>query len=116
MPQRLSTSSPANAGAHVRLPLVRPENSLTVQALTLLALFFVPGLVRAQGQGTMQVAAQVLMVEPSRTALQIATVSLENTHPPTRYSALALIRVDPAAPTSPAGEPARRVRIDFLRN
>jgi hypothetical protein len=116
MPQRLSPRSETRGGDRAHLAVGISPIALIVPVLALLILLLAPGVLRAQSRGTVQVAAQVLLAEPSRTALELATVSLAAVRPALRYSRLARIRVEFAAPDRPVGGPARRVRIDFLRN
>ena len=117
MPQRLSPGLKAGAGDPAHVAAAAPEISLIIRAFLLLALLFLPGILRAQGRATMQVAAQILPVEPSRTALGLAIESLDALRPAARQSRLARIRVESALPTRPTPSAgARMVRIDFLRN
>ena len=72
----------------------------------------------AQGRGSLQVAAQVLSLEPSRTALGAAIQALDHPDGPgVIFSSLARIRVEPVAGRAPGdAKRPRAVRIDFLRN
>lgn len=116
MPQRLSPLLRTRAGDRRHPAALAPELPLIAQLCLLLALFFVPGVLRAQGRATMQVAAQILPVEPSRTALGLAIRSLDDRRLAPRYSALARVRVEATPGNTAVAEPTRRVRIDFLRN
>lgn len=102
---RLRTGDPAHAGALV------PHLQLLIPVLVLLSLVFLPGILGAQTRASMQVAATILRVEPSRTALGVALDAVTRGRQ-TSHSSLASITVDSA-------KVARRpqvVRIDFLRN
>lgn len=87
-------------------------NNRRLSGLALVVLFvlaLIPGQIRAQGRGNLQVAAAVIQIQPSREALSLAVQPSNQA----RRSRLALI--SPVA-DSTALRPRAVVRIDFLRN
>jgi hypothetical protein len=79
-----------------------------------------PGSAKAQTQGTLQVSATVLNIEPSRQALQAALDSIGAAGVPWRApSLLATVTVDTVGPSTDHGaaeRPRAVVSITFLRN
>lgn len=77
-----------------------------------------PSSLAAQGQGNMQVAAQVLLVEPSRGSLEMGMETLRSGHL-AGTGALAAISVT-SSPVTPTDADARQPRavltIAFVRN
>jgi len=116
MPQRLSPRLRVRVVHRNHPGALAPDISLIIRLFLPLALFLMPGLLQSQSRATMQVAAQVLPVEPSRTALGLAIRSLDDRRPAPRYSSLARVRVEAALPRTTPALRARAVRIDFLRN
>ena len=116
MPQGLSALRPAPD----RDPATFGTRSGALRAAwglaTLLAMSVGPSQLSAQSRASVQVAARVLPVEPSRTALGVAVKALDDpSAPSSAHSRLALIRVE-GATDAPGVRRRRLVRIDFLRN
>lgn len=115
MPQDLSRchQAPGSAFCHSR------ESSARCLPLSLSCLLLCTLLIatpaRAQARASLQVAATVLPAEPSRSALLLVAQALREPRSGVRESRLAQVTVAPDSARS-AARPARRVRVDFLRN
>ena len=116
MPQQLSWRARHLAGDRDHLPALASWRPAIIPILLLLALTIRPSLLTAQTRSVMQVAASVLPVEPSRTALDLAIGALDTGRPALSRSKLARILVEPSREMGTEAAKARRVRIDFLRN
>lgn len=112
--QRLSARATALGSdeGHAGAPDV--AGLLLLLLLLLLLSALTPGLARAQASGSLQVAARVVPVEPSRSALTLVGEALRDPRPVARESRLAQVRIDPVAVRDPLAP--RRVRVDFLKN
>jgi len=116
MPQRFPPRLRIRVVDRSHLRALAPDFSLIIRLFLPLALFLMPGLLQSQSRPTMQVAAQVLPVEPSRTALGLVIRSLHDRRPAPHYSSLARVREEAAPGITSVAGPTRRVRIDFVRN
>jgi hypothetical protein len=117
MPQGVSAHFPAHGRGPARVGVRSgvPRFGFVLAALLLLS--SAASHLSAQSRSSVQVAAQVLPVEPSRTALGVAVQALDApSAPESAHSRLAAIRIERTG-DAPGGARRRRlVRIDFLRN
>lgn len=112
MPHGFSRRAPVRACDPAHAHALAPAAPVLIPILVLLSLLLLPGILRAQARATMQVAATILRVEPSRTALGVAMAAVDQGRTTSR-SKLAQVHVDSARATA---QRPRVVRIDFLRN